>query len=146
MIAFLLAYPGSPMIYYGEEMGLDGAFAEDGRRPFPWGGGDTSTQEFFRHALMFRRESVALRLGDYTRVYLDEATRSYAFVRRAGSETICAVFNAGDTPADLVIPVNDTSALQWHDALGLNPDAANNNGGLFIRMAPRTAAWYVSGS
>lgn len=146
MMAFLLAYPGSPMLYYGEELGLEGAFAEDGRRPFPWdGSGDTTTQDFFRRALAFRRESTALKLGEYSRVYLDEATRTYAFMRRAVAqgEIVYAAFNAGETPAELAIPVFETEHPHWRDALGINPDATLTDGFLRVRLEPRSGAWYT---
>jgi cyclomaltodextrinase / maltogenic alpha-amylase / neopullulanase len=145
MMAFLLAYPGSPMLYYGEELGLEGAFAEDGRRPFPWSGGDTQTQSFFRRALAYRRESNALRLGDYERVHVDEATRTYAFLRRLGDEQVIAVFNAGDTTADLALPLGDSAGINWRDALGINPDATLKDGRLQMPLAPRSGSWYVSG-
>ena len=145
MIAFLLAYPGSPMIYYGEELGLEGEFAEDGRRPFPWDGGDVATQDFFRLALKVRRDSPALRIGAYTRVYLDEKNRSYAFARTSGDESVYAVFNAGDTPADLTIPIADTSSGQWQDALCLSADATSANGFLGAHLDARSAAWFMRG-
>ena len=36
--AAVLVYtmPGIPMVTYGDEIGMPGAFGEDGRRPFPW--------------------------------------------------------------------------------------------------------------
>lgn len=34
--AVLLTMPGIPMITYGDEIGMPGAFGEDGRRPMPW--------------------------------------------------------------------------------------------------------------
>ncbi len=35
-VGLQLGYPGAPMVYYGEEAALEGRFAEDGRRPYPW--------------------------------------------------------------------------------------------------------------
>lgn len=33
---FQMGYPGSPLIYYGDEVGLEGKNDPDNRRPFPW--------------------------------------------------------------------------------------------------------------
>lgn len=144
MNAFMLAYPGSPMIYYGEEVGLEGEFAEDGRRPFPLNGsGDTVTQDFFRRALTFRRTHPALQLGTYMRVFMDEATRTYAFIRRLEDDVVCAVFNASDASADIAIPFEEAAIGNWHDGLGLNANGVGEDGCLRVRIAERSAAWYV---
>ena len=34
--ALVYTMPGIPMVTYGDEIGMQGAFGEDGRRPFPW--------------------------------------------------------------------------------------------------------------
>ena len=67
-----LAYPGAPMIYYGDEAGIEGTFAEDGRRPFPWGREDPELLAFYRTAANARRHSPALSKGDITTVWIDE--------------------------------------------------------------------------
>lgn len=35
-LALLMFYPGLPMIYYGDEVGLEGGYDPDSRRCFPW--------------------------------------------------------------------------------------------------------------
>ena len=32
----LLTMPSIPMVTYGDEIGMEGAYGEDGRRPMPW--------------------------------------------------------------------------------------------------------------
>jgi alpha-glucosidase len=46
-MALLLTYPGVPSIYAGDEMGLEGAWGEDGRRPMPWDKKEAWDNDFF---------------------------------------------------------------------------------------------------
>jgi cyclomaltodextrinase / maltogenic alpha-amylase / neopullulanase len=142
MLAFLLAYPGSPMICYGDEVGLEGQFAEDARRAFPWGGGDTELQTFVRGMLQTRRDCKALRLGTFERLYLNEATRTYAFARHLADNLVVAAFNAGNTAATLSIPLDIYDLGLWKDALNLNQDAYFDGHSLQVELVPRSAAWY----
>lgn len=143
MVAFLLAYPGSPMIYYGDEIGLEGAFAEDGRRAFAWGGGDTLIQAFFEQALAVRRDRAALRFGDFVGLHIDEASRTYAFARMLAGEIIIAGFNASDQPATLNVQISTDESTRWVDALGISADAQASAGMLSIQLEPRSAGWYM---
>jgi alpha-glucosidase len=46
-MALLVTYPGVPSIYAGDEIGLEGAWGEDGRRPMPWGKKEAWDNDFF---------------------------------------------------------------------------------------------------
>ena len=50
---------------YGDEIGMEGTFGEDGRRPMPWDEDDwdTKTLETYRGLISARQRSVALRRG-----------------------------------------------------------------------------------
>lgn len=68
----LMTMPGIPMITYGDEIGMEGAFGEDGRRPMPWGdqtAWDERIHEVYRALIAARRSSVALRSGGLRWVY-----------------------------------------------------------------------------
>ena len=56
--------PGSPSIYYGDEVCMEGHRDPFNRRPFPWGMEDPEFLQHFRRLGKLRRDYEALRLGD----------------------------------------------------------------------------------
>jgi cyclomaltodextrinase / maltogenic alpha-amylase / neopullulanase len=140
-IAFQLSYAGAPCIYYGNETGLEGAYAEDGRRTMPWDNLDADLHRFFRHAITTRNASNALRKGDVQTLVIDDDQRVYAFSRRAGNEVVYAVFNAGDRPANVSIPVGETGTFR--DLLSRNPNVEAQSGFIQIELQQCGMAWYT---
>ncbi|WP_083707256.1 glycoside hydrolase family 13 protein [Intrasporangium flavum] len=61
----LFTLPSMPMLTYGDEIGMEGTFGEDGRRPMPWDESrwDTRILATYRGMISARRRSVALRRG-----------------------------------------------------------------------------------
>lgn len=82
----LFTVPGIPMLTYGDEIGMEGEFGEDGRRPMPWGsdGWDSRLLETYRGLIAARRGSPALREGGMRWVYADDET--LVFLRESPTE------------------------------------------------------------
>lgn len=140
--ALQLAYPGVPMIYYGDEAGLEGENAEDSRRTYPWGEEDQQLLTFYRTAVRARRASPALSEGDVETVWIDDARSSYGFARRHGSEVVLALFNAGDGPIGF-----DLTSMgghgRWIDLLG-EIDPAGVDDGAWVTVPAMSACWLAS--
>lgn len=92
--ALLFAFPGSPTVYYGDEVGMEGFEDPFNRRTFPWGHEDSELLGWFTRLGHLRQESDALRRGDIR--YRMSDGPLLAFTRTWGEETILAAFNAGD--------------------------------------------------
>jgi alpha-glucosidase len=74
-MALLLTYPGVPSIYAGDEIGLEGAWGEDGRRPMPWGKEKEWDNAFFgdvSQLVRIRKESDALANGGLRWIEVDD--------------------------------------------------------------------------
>lgn len=140
--ALQLAYPGAPMIYYGDEAGLEGAYGEDGRRPYPWGREDPQLLAFFRTAMNARRESAALGKGDVSTAWIDDRG-GYGFVRAYGDERVLALFNNGTGPLEAAVPVGDGIPNgESRDLLSQLPAARIAGGTLRASLPPLGAGWY----
>ena len=106
--ALLYAFPGSPMLFYGDEAGLQGLEDPFCRGGYPWGREDEDLLAWFR--LLGRlRKRPSLRRGDLT--WLHAQGPLLAFRRQAEGETTAAVFNAGDAEAALTLPWEGREAL-----------------------------------
>ncbi|HEY9402870.1 MAG TPA: alpha-amylase family glycosyl hydrolase [Pyrinomonadaceae bacterium] len=116
-MAFTLSIRGTPQIYYGEELAMEGGDDPDNRRDFPGGfPGDprdainpekhTPRQrrmfEWTRDWLKLRRENAPLRRGRQIDLAFDEDT--YAFARQLADETIIVAFNRAAAPKQIAAP------------------------------------------
>lgn len=79
---FQMGYPGSPTIYYGDEMGLTGHKDPDCRRTFPWEWvtPDNDLLSHYRKVMAIRNENQVLKTGDLVTLYAEGGT--YAIGRR----------------------------------------------------------------
>jgi cyclomaltodextrinase / maltogenic alpha-amylase / neopullulanase len=117
--AFQMLYPGSPMIFYGDEAGMWGANDPDCRKPMLWAekkydpeiyNPDQTTHDpdevkfnkelfdWYKKFILLRREYISLRLGDFTTLEANEGWKLYAFSRKYGKEEVIVVINRGIYP------------------------------------------------
>ena len=84
--------PGVPMLFAGDELGLEGVTGEDSRRPMPWGSEeswDTSTLAAYAELSRVRRSWAALRRGGQRWAHVDDDT--IAFVREHADGSVLVV-------------------------------------------------------
>ncbi|MBN1854832.1 MAG: glycoside hydrolase family 13 protein, partial [Pirellulales bacterium] len=109
---FQMTFPGTPSIYYGDEIGLRGTKRydrrhrdQDARWPFPWDhpeNWDREMLKFFKQAIALRHAHPVLRDGAFAQLYA--ANQQYAFVRHNDLERIMVILNAADGPESIQIP------------------------------------------
>jgi cyclomaltodextrinase len=109
----LYTFPGTPSIFYGDEIGLVGGKEPACRVSFPWDRPETwntTAQLAHRQYIALRRQHPALRTGTYARLApLPGATPddAYAFARQSPEETIIVAVNASTSIARVPIPLHD---------------------------------------
>jgi alpha-glucosidase len=84
--------PGVPMVFAGDEIGLEGVTGEDSRRPMPWhrrDEWDRATLTTYAALAALRRDHVALRRGGLRWAHVDADTISY--VREHPDESLLVV-------------------------------------------------------
>lgn len=126
----LATLPGLPMIYYGDEVGMEGYADPFNRRPFPWHAMDSSLLTFYRQIGAIRHAYSVYRHGGFRLLHLDAAT--LAFVREEGSERCLTLVNASDEQKTWVFDG------EWKVVLGDGETAV----GTYV-MPPLTAAILV---
>ncbi|PYS85340.1 MAG: alpha-amylase [Acidobacteria bacterium] len=124
-MAYILTIRGTPEIYSGEEIALEGGDDPDNRRDFPGGfPGDRRSAfeksqrnlteqrmfEWTRELLRLRREHPAIRRGALIDLAFDED--SYTYARRDDSETVVIAINRAATPKEVVFPADYLDARE----------------------------------
>jgi glycosidase len=140
---FLLTARGTPLIYYGDEIGLPGGADPDNRRDFP-GGWPADARDAFSAAgrtpeeqrlwsqlqalLRLRAERVELRRGPTENLYVGDQL----YVYRRG-RTVVAL-NNDTTAAEVRLPAMSLPA----DALGHCPAPRSDSAGVTLLVPART--------
>ncbi len=117
-VTLQFTYPGTPMIYYGDELGIiPGKKDESNRQGMDWSGADWVTLKapepwkhiqsmdwqranhynsihfFYKHMIWLRRNNPALIDGEFIPLYSDEFT--LAFLRRKDNNLVAVIVNKG---------------------------------------------------
>jgi alpha-glucosidase len=74
-IGLQMTTPGVPMVFAGDEIGLEGGWGEDARRTMPWNrpdSWDTRLLEEYRRLIAMRRSEPSLAHGSIRYVYVDD--------------------------------------------------------------------------
>ena len=94
-ILFLMTFVGMPMVFYGDEQGIQGMTEEEYRRPMPWNNGNETMCGFFKKAIAMRRQLVPLRRGNFRMVQAEREGRLLMYTRTYQSQTITVCIHAG---------------------------------------------------
>ncbi len=110
--ALQFTLPGVPMLFAGDEIGLEGVLGEDSRRPFPWQHPEAwDEQTFATYAALarLRHEHEALRRGGLRWAHVDDDALVFLREHPTGAALV-AVRRAAGAPIDL-----DAGALGFGD-------------------------------
>ena len=102
----LFCFPGSPLIYYGDEAGMEGMEDPFNRGTYPWGAEDSDLVRFHQVLGQLRSTRPSLRKGDLRYLYAKDSV--LAFSRSFEGETTMLVLNAGTEALTVTIPCEKT--------------------------------------
>ncbi len=104
-VGLQMTTPGVPMVFAGDEIGLEGEWGEDARRTMPWSHPETWDAELhdgYRRLILLRRESRALARGGIR--YAHVSADATAYLREAAGETVlCLAARARHEPVRLSV-------------------------------------------
>ena len=94
-VLFQMTYPGMPMIYYGDEVGMRGGPDPDCRRPMVWEEEKQNREllAHYRKLIALRKALRPLRRGDFRTWLVDPLRNLYGFVRREGESCVGVLLN-----------------------------------------------------
>ncbi|SKB48759.1 Glycosidase [Lachnospiraceae bacterium] len=95
-VAFQFLFIGSPAIYYGDEVGINGENDPDCRKCMIWG--DEQNRElldWYKKLIKIRKDHVAVRTGDYMTTFIDDENEIICFERREENEKIQVIIRKG---------------------------------------------------
>jgi alpha-glucosidase len=108
--------PGVPMVFAGDELGLEGEWGEDGRRTMPWNAPDTwdtTLLDAIKSLAALRRSSDALARGGIR--YLHVSENAVAYLRETrGERLLCLAARAAHDP--IATPFTELETLYGDDA------------------------------
>src|SRR5262249_44460038 len=144
--AFMLTVRGTPQLYSGEEIAMEGGDDPDNRRDFPGGfpgdqrnaftsAGRTKDQQRMRQwthpCLKLRHDHPALRHGKLIDLFYDDD--AYAYARQDRTETVIVAFNRSSAEKRINLPLTvlGRNAAQLIQLIG-NQARVGPNGELTI--------------
>jgi cyclomaltodextrinase len=109
-ILTMMSFPGAPMIYYGDEIGMLGGKDPDCRRSMTWDESrwNKDLRATIKRFVALRKKYPALRRGGYSNLY--SQGKVYLFARQTEEETLIIGLNAGKSPAALDLDVTSMLA------------------------------------
>jgi alpha-glucosidase len=134
-VGLQMTTPGVPMVFAGDELGLEGAWGEDARRTMPWrrrDAWDTALLDGYRRLIALRRSEPALARGGIRYVHVSDD--AIAYVRRTREDALlCLASRAPHEPVR--VPFRSLETLYGDDA----PDGALPDDG------PSFHVWRIHG-
>jgi glycosidase len=161
MALFQMTYPGAPVVYYGDEVGMWGGDDPDDRKPMLWGDltyDDETGHPFgaarpadknvvnlplfgyYKKLIGIRERSDALMTGEFSTLLTDDSNDVFAFMRSSGGVRDVVVINNASSSKKATIPLPaDAPEGNWVNLLD-STRVANTQGELGVELAPKTGA------
>lgn len=156
-----MTVPGTPSIYYGDEVSLTGASDPDDRRPFPWklnsdgsyalskndflyfgAAGDHATLNWYRLLAAIRLTNPVLRQGTLTFLLADDTHLTLSYALRKDNSLAIVVINRNETtPQTITVPTAPylRDGVKLIDLLGSGA-VTTANGAFQVKLDPLKAA------
>jgi cyclomaltodextrinase len=108
-IIFQMTYPGAPIIYYGDEIGMVGGPDPGCRRTMVWDEKDQDLElkNFYKYLIKLRKENYVFIAGDYIPLMTDDINRIYCYARKLGEKVALIALNISKKEKEITIPITE---------------------------------------
>ena len=105
--AIQFTWAGTPSIYYGEEIGMEGATDPDDRRPMRWDRvTDTNPMlAYYRKLIAARNHNIALQSGDPQILMTDDQADVFAYARVLRNNAALIAVNRSQESRTILVPL-----------------------------------------
>jgi glycosidase len=119
-VLFQMTYPGAPMVYYGDEIGMLGGKDPDCRKTMEWDSTkwNHGLRAWYKNLIALRNAHPVFRRGTFATVLVDEARKLYGFERRYGKQRASVVLNNTSGRQKIAASVLKSPFTAWRDLLG----------------------------
>lgn len=166
-----MTVPGTPTIYYGDEVSLTGADDPDDRRTFPWNdlnnpknsqdfdpsfggnisnyygaGGDHATLDLYRKLTRIRSTFSVLRDGKLTFLLTDDTNQTLSYAMRKDNELAIIVINRNETtPKTITVPTGGylRDGVTLGEVLNNKGNVTTAGGNFSVTLDPLKAAIFI---
>ncbi len=119
-LLFQFTYPGVPLIYYGDEIGMLGEEGPACRRPMIWERERHNREllAYYKELIRLRKSYPALQRGRFLPLCCHRKKNFYVFAREAEGEEVIIILNNSDWRQTVNFPVGALSAPEgkiWKD-------------------------------
>ncbi|HHV28660.1 MAG TPA: alpha-glycosidase [Clostridium sp.] len=108
-VVFQFTFPGVPLIYYGDEIGMEGEGDPDCRRPMIWDEAKWNRKnlELYRFLIDLRKKFDSLRIGEYGELPVIGCKGILAYRRGLGEDGIIVIMNTLDQKARITVETGE---------------------------------------
>jgi cyclomaltodextrinase / maltogenic alpha-amylase / neopullulanase len=112
--AVQFTWVGTPSIYYGEELGMEGGADPDNRRGMRWdlATADNAMLQYYKRLIRLRNSSPALQSGTPEILLTDDKAGTLAYSRLLGDQIAIVAVNRSEKAQNLVIPLPENRGVQ----------------------------------
>jgi len=145
--AIQFTWPGTPSIYYGDELGMEGDKDPDNRRVMDWPNASSGNPflSFYQRLIQIRNETPALQSGDPVVLSTDDGQGTAVYGRvldgDKGEVAIVAINRSSEARQVTISAGRLTKrTISFIDALGDRKVTPTGSGNLLVNLAPKSAA------